>query len=105
MIGVDHVGIGLDFAEGYFYTREHILEEKMFYPGLESRPTQEVNDRFLKSGTDKLYFYERHLPWLRTISDVPIITEALLRAGYSDHDVRKILGENFLRVFEAVWGD
>jgi membrane dipeptidase len=29
---------------------------------------------------------------------LPLITEALLRKGYSDEDVRKILGENTLRV-------
>jgi membrane dipeptidase len=105
LIGIDHVGIGLDFAESYFYTPELILEEKRLYPGLESRPTQEVDSRFLESGNDKLYFYERHLPWLRTISDAPIVTEALLHAGYSEEDVKKIIGENFLRVFKAVWGN
>jgi membrane dipeptidase len=34
-------------------------------------------------------------------SKLPKITEALLRKGYSDSDVRKILGENTLRVMEA----
>jgi membrane dipeptidase len=33
-------------------------------------------------------------------SKLPKITEALLRKGYSDSDVRKILGENTLRVME-----
>jgi membrane dipeptidase len=33
-------------------------------------------------------------------SKLPKITEALLRKGYSDSDVRKILGENTLRVLE-----
>lgn len=34
-------------------------------------------------------------------SHLPQITEALMRKGYSDEDVRKILGENLLRVLEA----
>jgi membrane dipeptidase len=34
-------------------------------------------------------------------SKLPKITEALLRKGYSDSDVKKILGENTLRVMEA----
>ncbi|HUE43786.1 MAG TPA: dipeptidase [Candidatus Sulfotelmatobacter sp.] len=38
---------------------------------------------------------------LEDASKLPIITEALLRKGYSDSDVRKILGENTLRVMEA----
>jgi membrane dipeptidase len=35
-------------------------------------------------------------------SKLPKITEALLRKGYSDHDIRNILGENTLRVMEQV---
>jgi len=35
-------------------------------------------------------------------SKLPKITEALLRKGYSDQDVRNILGENTLRVMEQV---
>jgi len=31
-------------------------------------------------------------------SKLPKITEALLRKGYSEEDIRKILGENILRV-------
>jgi membrane dipeptidase len=33
-------------------------------------------------------------------SKLPKITEALLRKGYSEGDIRKILGENTLRVME-----
>jgi membrane dipeptidase len=33
-------------------------------------------------------------------SKLPKITEALLRKGYSESDIRKILGENTLRVME-----
>jgi membrane dipeptidase len=32
---------------------------------------------------------------------LPQITEALMRKGYSDDDIRKILGGNLLRVMEA----
>ena len=33
---------------------------------------------------------------------LPQITEALMRKGYSDEDIRKILGGNTLRVMEQV---
>ncbi|MGA9996922.1 MAG: dipeptidase [Pyrinomonadaceae bacterium] len=35
----------------------------------------------------------------RDVSELPNITYELLRRGYSEQDIRKILGENFLRVF------
>jgi membrane dipeptidase len=35
-------------------------------------------------------------------SKLPKLTEALLRRGYSEDDIRKILGGNTLRVMEAV---
>jgi len=39
---------------------------------------------------------------LEDVSHFPALTEALLQKGYSEKDVRKILGENFMRVFRAV---
>ena len=39
---------------------------------------------------------------LEDVSKFPAITEGLLQRGYSRQEVRKILGENFLRVFRAV---
>lgn len=38
---------------------------------------------------------------LNGVEDFPLITKALLERGYSKKDIRKILGENFLRVFKA----
>ncbi len=39
---------------------------------------------------------------LEDVSKLPKITEALLRRGYSESDIRKILGENTLRVLAEV---
>jgi membrane dipeptidase len=39
---------------------------------------------------------------LEDVSKLPKISEALLKKGYSDQDVEKILGGNILRVMEAV---
>jgi membrane dipeptidase len=38
---------------------------------------------------------------LKDVTAMPLITKALLQRGYSKNDVRKILGENFIRVFKA----
>jgi membrane dipeptidase len=41
---------------------------------------------------------------LENIGLLPNITKELVRRGYKPEDIRKILGGNFLRVFQAVWG-
>ena len=38
---------------------------------------------------------------LNDVSDMPLITKALLERGYSKKDIKKILGGNFIRVFTA----
>lgn len=38
---------------------------------------------------------------LNDVSDMPLITRALLERGYSKKDIKKILGGNFIRVFRA----
>ncbi len=39
---------------------------------------------------------------IRDVSDLPVLTAAMLKRGYSERRIRKILGENLLRVFSAV---
>jgi membrane dipeptidase len=39
---------------------------------------------------------------LDDVTDIPKITKALVERGYSKKDIRKILGGNFERVFNAV---
>lgn len=42
---------------------------------------------------------------LEDVTRMPHLTQGLLDRGYSDDQVRAILGGNFLRVLERVWGD
>ncbi len=42
---------------------------------------------------------------LEDISKLPRLTEALAARGHSDEMIVKFLGENYLRVFEEVWGE
>jgi membrane dipeptidase len=39
---------------------------------------------------------------LEDVTKFPAITQGLLQRGYTRQEVRKILGENFMRVFRAV---
>ena len=41
---------------------------------------------------------------MRDVRDLPLITEAMLRRGYSEERIRKFLGGNLLRVFRQVTG-
>lgn len=42
---------------------------------------------------------------LRDVTDLPLLTRVLRHRGYSDEDIRKILGGNFLRIFSEVAGN
>ena len=39
---------------------------------------------------------------IKGVQDLPVITYELLKRGYSEQDIKKILGENFLRAFAEV---
>ena len=106
LVGLDHVGIGIDLAEGHFYTPKQILDRRQnhMYRKLTSDVRMKLEDEFLRSGRDKLYVYEITMPWLKSLSEISIITEALVDRGYSNQEVKKILGENYLRVFKKVLG-
>ena len=90
VIGEDSVGIGTDFTQG---------QDAAFFDWLRQ---------------DK--GYARHLMpgggtvapkpiGLERLSDFPALTEAMLRAGWSEARVRKVLGENWLKFLGTVWGD
>ncbi len=80
-VGARHVGIGLDFVyfEREFY--DLVARRGSLYPAGYPPP-----------------------PWqLVQPEQLPETTERLLGLGYSEDDVRGILGENWARVAEAVW--
>src|SRR5205085_746774 len=72
--GIDHVGLGPDFIDDYY---QQVYGGWMLPPGLEV----EVGNAEIKRP-----------------SDLPRITEAMLRRGFSEADIRKVLGENVVRV-------
>ena len=39
-----------------------------------------------------------------TLDEIPGLTQCMLDAGYPEEAIRQILGENYLRLAEAVWG-
>jgi membrane dipeptidase len=40
---------------------------------------------------------------LPDLASLVLMTDGLLRRGYSDEDVKKLIGGNFLRHFREIW--
>ncbi|TCC65858.1 membrane dipeptidase [Kribbella pittospori] len=78
--GIDHAGLGPDIIDDYY---QHV------FGGWVGAPTNGVE-------------YER--AEIVRPSDFPKITEVMVRRGFSEADIRKILGENVLRVLRDVMG-
>ena len=76
--GIDHVGLGPDFLRDYMDS---------LYPQY---------DEFIRFGGIDL---KRVVPGLARERDLPNLTERLVERGWPEADVRKLLGENWLRVF------
>lgn len=82
LIGVDHVGIGLDYNEAF--TKEEYEAWAAGFPEIaKGFPFEKVNV-------------------LDSITNLSNITKGLVARGYSDKEITKILGGNFMRVFEKV---
>ncbi|HMK80052.1 MAG TPA: membrane dipeptidase [Xanthobacteraceae bacterium] len=85
--GVDHVGIGSDFFEGESFVRfERFFRRR--YPAIVGH-----------YNIDTVY-----TEGFGMVDDFAALPPALRRRGFAQADVEKILGGNFLRVFESVWG-
>jgi membrane dipeptidase len=87
LVGVDHIGLGPDFMTG------RVDLDQMGGLDRERWPADVYSD----------------WPWymvkgFETIVELPKVTQGLLDRGWSAADVRKVLGENWLRVYEKVWG-
>jgi membrane dipeptidase len=97
---------GCQLIEGDKITREYVLQGKL--PRVEWTKIIEHIDHAVKvTGIDHVGvgsdFDGANMPFgMEDASKLPKITEALLQKGYSDSDVKKILGENTLRLMSDV---
>lgn len=78
--GIDHVGIGPDFVDDYY---------QAVYGGWVLPP--DLAEDFTDAEVSRP-------------SDLPKLTEVMVRRGFGADDIRKVLGGNFLRVFREVLG-
>jgi membrane dipeptidase len=87
LIGVDHVAIGLDIVFG-----DHVE-----YHRQAAKTTFKLD--YIGQGLDAPYMYGIESP-----EEWPNITRGLVARGYSDDEIRKILGGNALRIIAEVVG-
>jgi membrane dipeptidase len=99
---------GCQLIEGDRITREYVEQGKL--PRVEFAKIIEHIDHAVKvAGIDHVGlgsdFDGANMPYgMEDAAKLPKITEALLQKGYSEGDVKKILGENTLRVMTEVEG-
>ena len=97
---------GCQLIEGDRITREYVEQGKL--PRVEFNKIIEHIDHAVKvAGVDHVGlgsdFDGANMPYgMEDATKLPKITEALLQKGYSEGDVKKILGENTLRVMTEV---
>jgi len=83
LVGVNHIGLGADFTD--YLAKEAV---KIPSPGL-------------VTGKVALNLYPGGI---ENASKMLNISRGLVSRGYSDDEILKILGENFLRVLRQIWG-
>ena len=79
-----------------FATLDHLVAHYVYVKNL-------VGARYLALGSD-LDGFIFNPKGIRGIEDLPVLTMALLRAGFSDQEITGILGNNFMRVFREICG-
>jgi len=85
--GEDQVGIGTDHTQGYgreFF--DWITHDKGY-----ARKLTDFGEVTNPEG-------------IRTIGEMPNLTAAMLRRNWKEQRIRKVLGENWMRVLKEVWG-
>lgn len=90
LVGEDAVGIGTDFCQGH---DESFFEWLSHDKGYARRliPPRPGGVPTMPEG-------------LRTIGEFPNLTRTMVKRGWSESRIRKILGENWLRLLKEVWG-
>ena len=83
LVGPKHVGIGLD----YVYDMDAFV-----------KLADTNREKYPEDGG----YFSNHLNQVE-LTQIPQITDSLLKLGYSNENIRDILGDNWLRIFTQVW--
>ena len=88
--GIDHVGLGIDLPFGAFSSADpkDWEEEQKIWPAVFGNWT----------------FEQKRVVGFEDLSGFLTVTKGLVALGYSESEIRKIMGENFVKLCEKVWG-
>jgi membrane dipeptidase len=99
--GIDHVGFGTDHVaepDGYpQWVRDRSAE---MYNGYSAHNAERGR---LFAAVPRGDVLDGQLEGMEGMQELPRVTQGLLERGFREDDVAKILGGNFLRVFQQVW--
>jgi microsomal dipeptidase-like Zn-dependent dipeptidase len=85
LIGIDHVALGTDFMEE--------LPAEIMTASLKGISAENLQK----------YYSSTLVEGFESPAEFPRVTEGLLSRGYAPEEVKKIVGGNWLRLFEKVW--
>ena len=94
MVGIDHVAIGTDHTQD---------QPEEFWRYIGSQQGTKFPSTFTQVDEKPKPWRDLYPDELQTPANLPVLSEAFLIRGYSDEDIRKLLGGNWLRLFEEVW--
>jgi membrane dipeptidase len=93
--GTDHIGIGTDMSLGTYPEHWHDPWGEPDYPHISAEYGRVV--------TPDVRSPLRQVEGFDDYPQVTALADRLLARGYADADVRRMLGENYLRLFGEVW--
>lgn len=72
------------------------------------RLLEAIDDVRVKQGVDHVALGDDHFPenafdWIVPVSQLADVTLGLVRLGYSNEDVKKVLGQNLLALYQRTW--
>jgi membrane dipeptidase len=88
LVGEERVGIGTDFTQGHGDAFFHSLTHDKGY----ARKLTDFGEIVNPAG-------------IQTIGEFPNLTDAMIRAGWPDARIRRVMGENWLTLLAEVWGE
>ncbi len=96
LIGINYVGFSSDINIDGGADNKGVREQFMRYPSVVADYDKHVGYVDVEPGV-------RYVKNFKGIFEIANLVNALLKKGYSDSDISKFLGGNFLRVIKNIW--